>query len=85
MSLRYLQELFRERDRNIAGWIWRRRLEVAAQRLADPGHAHMSVSALAYGCGFINQAHFSRSFRHRYGLTPTEHRWRALNSKAELA
>jgi AraC family transcriptional regulator, positive regulator of tynA and feaB len=82
VSLRYLQSLFQERDRNIAEWIWQRRLEVAAQRLADPGYAHMPVGSLAYGCGFGNQAHFSRRFRDRFGLTPSEYRWRALHDGA---
>lgn len=80
VSLRYLQQLFQAHERNIADWIWQRRLEVAAERLADPGSAHLSIGALAYGCGFINQAHFSRRFRDRYGLTPGEHRWRAFNA-----
>ncbi|MET0529499.1 MAG: AraC family transcriptional regulator, partial [Microvirga sp.] len=56
VSLRYLQELFHEHERNIADWIWRRRLEVAAQRLADPGFAHLDIGPLAYGCGFKSQS-----------------------------
>ncbi|SFM48801.1 helix-turn-helix domain-containing protein [Methylobacterium pseudosasicola] len=78
VSLRYLQELFHEHERNIADWIWRRRLEVAAQRLADPGFAHLDIGPLAYGCGFKSQSHFSRRFKNHYGLSPSEHRWRAL-------
>ncbi|WP_342112041.1 helix-turn-helix domain-containing protein [Methylobacterium sp. SI9] len=78
VSLRYLQALFHEHDRNISDWIWRRRLEVAAQRLSDPGFAHVNLGTLAYGCGFSNQSHFSRRFRDRYGLSPSAYRWRAL-------
>jgi AraC family transcriptional activator of tynA and feaB len=29
---------------------------------------------LAYGCGFTSQAHFSRRFKDRHGLTPREYR-----------
>lgn len=78
VSLRHLQTLFHEYDRNISEWIWRRRLEVAAQRLSDPGFAHLALGALAYGCGFSNQSHFSRRFKDRYELTPSDYRWRAL-------
>lgn len=80
VSLRYLQQLFRGHERNIADQIWRRRLEIAAQRLADPGYAHLTVGTLAYGCGFSDQAHFGRRFKHRHGLPPGEYRWRSLNS-----
>lgn len=80
VSLRYLQALFHEHDRSISDWIWRRRLEVAAQRLSDPGFAHTTVGALAYGCGFSNQSHFSRCFKDRYERTPSDYRWRALTA-----
>ena len=76
VSLRHLQALFREQDRNIADWIWRRRLEIAAQRLADPGFAHLAVGELAYSCGFCTQSHFSRRFKDSYGISPSEYRWR---------
>ncbi|SDA09833.1 AraC-type DNA-binding protein [Methylobacterium sp. UNC378MF] len=76
VSLRHLQALFREQDRNIADWIWRRRLEIAAQRLTDPGFAHLSVGELAYNCGFSTQSHFSRRFKESYGISPSEYRCR---------
>lgn len=81
VSLRYLQALFHEYDRNISDWIWRRRLEVAAQRLSDPGFAHVAIGALAYGCGFGNQSHFNRRFKDRYGLSPGNYRWQALTAE----
>jgi AraC family transcriptional regulator, positive regulator of tynA and feaB len=74
ISLRWLQELFQERGQHVADWIWQRRLETAALRLTDPGRAHMAVGTIAYGCGFVSQAHFSRRFRARFGMTPSEYR-----------
>ncbi|WP_342167276.1 helix-turn-helix domain-containing protein [Methylobacterium sp. SD21] len=82
VSLRYLQALFREQGRNIADWIWLRRLEIAAERLSDPGFTHISIGTLAFGCGFNNQSHFSRRFKDRYGLSPSDYRWRALNHRS---
>ncbi|RUP20178.1 helix-turn-helix domain-containing protein [Methylobacterium sp.] len=78
VSLRRLQALFRAQDRHIADWIWHRRLEAAAKRLADPGCLHMPLGTVAYGCGFLSQSHFSRRFKERYGLSPRDYRVRAL-------
>lgn len=74
VSLRRLQELFHEHGQHISDWIWQRRLEAAAKRLADPGCRHLSLGTLAYGCGFASQAHFSRRFRDRYGMAPSAFR-----------
>jgi AraC family transcriptional activator of tynA and feaB len=82
VSLRRLQELFHERGQHVSDWIWRRRLDVAAARLADPGYLHMPLGTLAYGCGFASQPHFSRRFKERYGLSPRAYRHRALSSLA---
>ncbi|MCJ2055237.1 helix-turn-helix domain-containing protein [Methylobacterium sp. J-048] len=82
VSLRRLQELFHARGQHISDWIWQRRLEVAAKRLADPGCAHLPIGTLAFGCGFASQAHFSRRFKERYGSTPREYRHAAFVSTA---
>ena len=74
LSLRRLQELFHERGRHISDYIWERRLEAAARRLADPACAHVSIGTLAYDCGFASQAHFARRFKARHGMAPREYR-----------
>ncbi|MCJ2141501.1 helix-turn-helix domain-containing protein [Methylobacterium sp. E-066] len=78
VSLRRLQELFQERGQHISDWIWQRRLEVAAKRLADPGCAHLPIGPLAYGCGFASKAHFSRRFKEHHGMAPREYRHAAF-------
>ncbi len=78
VSLRRLQELFQARGQHISDWIWQRRLEASAKRLADPGCAQMPIGSLAFGCGFANQAHFSRRFKERYGMAPREYRHAAF-------
>ncbi len=78
VSLRHLHQLFHEHDQNISDWIWGRRLEEAARRLADAGYAHLSIGTVSYACGFTNQAHFSKRFRDRFAHTPSEHRRAAL-------
>jgi AraC family transcriptional activator of tynA and feaB len=78
VSLRRLQQLFHERGQHIADYIWQRRLEAAAERLADPACAHLSIGLLAYGSGFASQAHFARRFKERHGMTPRAYRHAAL-------
>lgn len=82
VSLRHLQSLFREEGLNIAAWIWQQRLAAAAQRLSDPASLTMQVGEVAYRCGFVDQAHFSRRFRSRYGASPREYRHAALSRAA---
>lgn len=75
VSSRRLQELFHERGQHVFDWIWRRRLEVAADRLADPACAHVTIGTLAGGCGFGSRVSFTRRFKDRFGLTPSDFRY----------
>ncbi|SFL26318.1 helix-turn-helix domain-containing protein [Methylobacterium pseudosasicola] len=74
VSLHRLEDLFHERGQQVSDWIWQRRLEVAADRLADPACAHLTLGTVAGGCGFGNRTHFSRRFKARFGLAPSEFR-----------
>lgn len=85
ISLRRLQQLFQEQNVSISNWIWRYRLEAAARRLADPGHMHLSISEIAYSCGFNSQSHFTRRFKEHYGLTPRDYRWHSVISLEEIS
>jgi AraC-like DNA-binding protein len=44
--------------------------------LSDPRARHLSVSTIAYRTGFSHPAHFSRAFRRRFGVSPSEIRLR---------
>ncbi|WP_328953008.1 helix-turn-helix domain-containing protein [Kitasatospora purpeofusca] len=74
LSLRALYALFEDRPESVAATVRRRRLERSRADLArrDPGGR--SVRAVAARWGFSSHAAFSRAFRERYGLTPSEHR-----------
>lgn len=82
VSLRRLQELFKEQGRQIAEWIWERRLDTAAGRLADRRSDHLQIADLAYGCGFLSQSHFSRRFKDRFSVTPRDYREHARSRAA---
>ena len=48
-------------------WQLRLRLEEARAAMADPAR---SLSDIAHACGFADQAHFTRHFKARTGVTP---------------
>lgn len=74
ISLRYLQKLFEDAGENANSYIRRRRLERSHQDLADPLYADLSIAEISYRWGFNDSAYFSRAFRERYGLSPSQHR-----------
>ncbi|MGY0019233.1 AraC-like ligand-binding domain-containing protein [Streptomyces sp. YJ-C3] len=80
ISVRYLHRLFEGEGITVGRLIQRRRLEECARDLTRGGGPGPSVSAVAHRWGFVNSAHFSRSFRGAYGHSPRE--WRALRMAA---
>lgn len=57
--------------------IWSRRLAQAATDLRDPRHASRTVTDIAFAVGFVDAAHFARSFKRRYLCSPRD--WRCRN------
>ena len=73
ISRRRLYQLFDDGD-GISGRIRRMRIERAKQLLADPTRTSYGIGELARQCGFVNSAHFSRTFRRIVGQTPKQYR-----------
>ena len=59
---------------SLSDWIWSQRLDAARRDLCDPARAACTVSEIAFAWGFNDAAHFSRSFRARFGCSPRETR-----------
>jgi AraC-like DNA-binding protein len=78
LSLRTLQRLFRENDLTVAEWIRQARLERCRRDLSDPAHADRTVTDIARRWGFVDPAHFSRTFKNRFGHSPQAYRERRL-------
>lgn len=72
LSTRALQKLFAERGTTFGAFVLRRRLDECHAQLADPGTRGQPVAELAARLGLADPSHFSRVFKSRYGLTPTE-------------
>jgi AraC-like DNA-binding protein len=73
ISRRRLYQLFDDGD-GISGRIRRMRVARAKELLADPTRGRHGIGELARQCGFVNSAHFSRTFRKLTGTTPREFR-----------
>ena len=74
ISERYLQKLFEGTGDNFTHYVRERRLQRAWSDLANPAEAHHTISEIAYRYGFADSAHFSRTFRARFGLSPRDFR-----------
>lgn len=76
ISVRYLQEIFRQENDTVVDWIWSRRLERCRRDLCDPLLANRSISEIAFACGFSNFSHFSRRFKAAFSMTASDFRRR---------
>ncbi len=76
MTPRHLHRVFSDLNQTVASYIASRRLEQCARLLAAPLHGGRTVGAIATDCGFNCVKNFGKTFRARYGLTPTEYRKR---------
>jgi AraC-like DNA-binding protein len=72
VSSRYVQKLFEEAGTSFSGYLRDRRLERCRQELTSPAHHALSVSEICFRWGFNDAAHFSRSFRAKFDMTPRE-------------
>ncbi|CAN7544081.1 helix-turn-helix domain-containing protein [Rhizobium leguminosarum] len=73
-SIRYVYRAFEAEGTTPADYIWSLRLERAASRLRDATCRPGDISEIAFALGFSSSAHFSRAFRGRYALSPSD--WR---------
>lgn len=74
ISTRYLYKLFREENTTVAAWIRDRRLAHCSHDLRDPAQAGRTVGAIAARWGFVDAAHFSRTFKSAFDVPPQEYR-----------
>ncbi|TYP88994.1 AraC family transcriptional regulator [Blastococcus xanthinilyticus] len=82
ISVRHLYDVWARagHERTPAQWIGERRLQRARERLRDPDAGRTSIGVVARQSGFPDSSHFSRRFRERFGVSPTE--WRAAGGRA---
>jgi len=75
---RYVRLLLEETGKSFTHHVLERRLECAAALLSDPRWRDQKVAEIAAEAGFTDLSYFNRSFRRRYGATPSDIRSRAI-------
>ena len=78
ISKRYLHSIFSVSGMSVSNYIIAVRLDHAAQMLRSTRFKQLSVSEIAYDCGFKSSAHFARVFRARFNEPPSTYRSRTL-------
>jgi AraC-like DNA-binding protein len=72
LTLRQIQRLFETEGTTFSEFVLNQRLTQARRLLADPRFADRAISAIAYKVGFGDLSYFNRTFRRRYGVTPSD-------------
>ncbi|MEV5835493.1 helix-turn-helix domain-containing protein [Nocardia sp. NPDC052112] len=70
ISVRTLHLVFADTGTTVGRWIRDRRLKECYRELARAG-GYRTVTEVAYRWGFSDAAHFSRSFKQAFGVTPS--------------
>lgn len=78
LSNSYLFELFNDEDVTLMRWVRSERLARCCRELENPAARRKTIAQVAYGWGFGDAAHFSRSFRDAFGMSPRKYRQKAL-------
>ncbi len=69
-----LYRAFAREDRTVAAAIWSARIERARRMLTSAAGAGMLISDIAFRSGFLEMPTFTRMFKQRFGMTPSEAR-----------
>ncbi|MEB2335211.1 MAG: helix-turn-helix domain-containing protein, partial [Burkholderiales bacterium] len=73
-SRRQLYNAFGDEPDGVAGFVLAQRLEACRRDFEDRHQDAISITEIALRRGFNHPAHFSRAFKARFGVTPSE--WR---------
>ncbi|MBI1890353.1 MAG: helix-turn-helix domain-containing protein [Burkholderiales bacterium] len=74
ISVGYLNKIFHAADLRVEHLLFMHRLETCKALLTDSAYQGLSVQQIAYKSGFNHPSHFSRLFKEKYGVSPSEFR-----------
>ncbi len=72
ITTRHVHRLFERTGMTFSEQLFARRLDHAHRLLTDARPHHRFVTDIAYDSGFSDLAHFSRKYREKYGMSPSE-------------
>lgn len=81
ISPRYVRQLFEYEGTSFSEFIVQQRLTKAYRMLSDLRELTRSISGIAYECGFSDLSYFNRTFKKRFGGTPSDIRNRVLTDR----
>ena len=82
ISESYVRKLFESEGSSFSECVLGQRLIRAHRMLTDPRFAGRSITSVAFDAGFGDVSYFNRSFRRRFGATPSEIRAEAKYRQA---
>jgi AraC-like DNA-binding protein len=82
ISTRQLYKLCNDAGLSLEQWIINERLQQVRHELTQPHRQHIPIAAVARGWGFRDPTHFTRRFKARYGMTPSEYRRSAASGRS---
>ena len=74
VSPRYVQMLFESEGLSFSEFVLEQRLSRAQRMLISPSFASFPIQAISLQVGFGDLSYFNRTFRRRFGMTPSEMR-----------
>jgi AraC-like DNA-binding protein len=74
ISARTFHRIFADRATTFERHVLHLRVELFKDLLRRPSQANVPIARLAHQCGFADAAHATRTFRHRFGVTPRDFR-----------
>jgi AraC-like DNA-binding protein len=84
VSVRTVHKRFEEADVTFGQWVLDNRLLACRRALDDPRHGSFTISQIAFGWGFNDLSHFSKTFKARFGVSPARYRRQAHGSSDTL-
>jgi AraC-like DNA-binding protein len=87
ISVRHLHRLFGRNGCTVGDWIRERRLEQCRSDLANSRLRERTITDIAFYWGFSESAHFSRSFKKMFGISPRTFRaqpWKGLFNEEQV-
>ncbi len=72
ISVRQLHRIFALTDSSFGAWLREQRLTRCFADLQNPDLAHLTIAQVSARYGIVDPAVFSRTFRRRFGLSPSE-------------
>jgi AraC-like DNA-binding protein len=72
ISESYIRKLFEGEGTSFSEFVLVRRLERAHRMLTEPRWLYRSIASIAFDAGFGDLSYFNRTFKRRYGFTPSD-------------